>query len=209
MKKLFLLSTAAALLAAAPAIAAEPHNANTSPFSGVYAGVYGGYDWSDADTNVAGFNPDIDGWDYGVFVGYRLDQLLDRTNGLGIGLNGALEGFYGSSNSDDTVAGVNVEKDNEWGISFRPGLSFLDQMTSPLGVTPYAILGYRNTEFEAAGFDNDFHGFELGIGTELLAYGDFGVRLEYSHVWYSDETIGGVNYDPDSDDIRLGVSYHF
>lgn len=212
MKKLPL--TCAAIVAmslASTAIAAPKTTQRTNEpnkfFTGPYIGTYGGYDWSDAD--VAGPNPDLDGWDYGVFAGFRLDWLMDRTNGLGIGLNGALEGFYGWSNSDDNVAGVAVEKDNEWGVSFRPGLSFLDRMTAPLGVAPYAILGYRNTEFDAfagaASGSERYDGFELGIGTQLMAWGDVGLRAEYSHVWYGSEN--GI--DPDADNLRLGLSYHF
>lgn len=167
-----------------------------SPLSGVYIGGYGGYGWTDADFDGGG-SADLDGMDYGVFAGYSLDTLLDRT--IGMGINGSVEGFWGWSDQDDG----GIEKDNEWGISFRPGLSFVDDYL--WGIKPYGIIGYRSAEFEGGG-DSDWHdGFELGLGTELMAMGDFGVRLDYSHVWYEDNN--GI--DPDEDDIRLGVAYHF
>ncbi len=172
-----------------------------SPLSGVYLGGYGGYGWTDADVDGGG-DLDIDGWDYGIFGGYSLDTLLDET--LGLGINASLEGFYGWSGADDNSGGVDFEKDNEWGISVRPGLSFVDDYT--FGFKPYGIIGYRNAEFKAEGGDSDWHdGFELGLGTELMAFGDLGVRLDYSHVWYDDK--GGV--DPSEDDLRLGIAYHF
>lgn len=207
MKKIALLTTALCTAFAASQAQAMDHSAHSTALSGFYVGAYGGYNWSDIDVGAANVEPD--GADYGAFVGYKLDLLMDQVDGFGIGLNGAIEGFYGTSNSDDTLAGVSVEKDKEWGISFRPGLSILDGVTSGLGINPYGIIGYRHTEFEALGGDEDFDGFELGIGTELVAYGDLGVRLEYSHTWYGDETIGGVNIDPDSHDVRVGVAYHF
>ena len=167
-----------------------------SPLSGFYAGVYGGYGWTDADI-AGGGSADLDGWDTGLFAGYSLDTLLDRT--LGLGINGSLEAFYGWSDQ----SGDGYEKDTEWGLSFRPGLSFVDDYV--WGLKPYGIVGYRRADIEGAGTSRWHDGFELGLGTELIAHGDFGVRLDYSHVWYEDK--GGV--DPDEDNLRLGLAYHF
>ncbi len=204
-----LLSTIVTASFAAPANKSETmgENISNSPFTGPYVGAYGGYDWTYANTHIAGFNPKTRGGDYGVFAGVRIDGLLNRVNGLGIGLNGSIEGFYGWSDSDNTSSGVAVSKENEWGVSFRPGLSFLN--SKAMGVTPYGILGYRNTEFEAfsgtSGASERFNGFDLGIGTQLLAMGALGVRAEYTHTWYKSER--GI--DPDSDNVRVGISYQF
>ncbi len=180
-----------------------------SPLSGVYMGAFGGYDWTDADTENAP-DPDINGGDYGLFAGYSMDTLLDRT--IGLGINGSLEGHFAWSDADDdtTVGGAEVhsEKNHEWGISFRPGLSFVNQMM-PLDLKPYGIVGYRNAQYEtstaAGSHSRNYDGFELGIGSEVVAYKDVGVRLDYSHVWYGEHD--GV--DLDENDLRLGVAYHF
>lgn len=210
MRPFYIFSLMLATLAnVAPALAADQGSLRTSPLTGPYVGIYGGYDWTDTDT-LAGLKSDPDGWDGGVFAGYKMDALLgEGMRNYGIGANGAIEAFYGVSNADDTVDGITVSKNDEWGVSFRPGLSVLDRITGNLGLNPYAILGYRNTEFETSAFGiknaERYNGFELGIGTQLVAFGNAGIRLEYSHIWYGSK--GGV--DPDSDDLRLGVSYHF
>lgn len=203
MKKYLFLPLLPVLFAASPALA------QSSPMTGLYVGVQGGYSWTDVDTGAAGVDFDLDGGEYGVFVGYQIDELLNQTVGrLGIGLNGALEVYYTESNADDEFAGVDLEKDHDWGVTFRPGFTFLDPY-SPFGAKPYGIIGYRNTEFKGSGFglsdDEDFDGFELGLGAEVMAYEQIGVRLDYSHTWYEEKD--GI--EPDEDNIRVGVAYHF
>lgn len=187
---------ATAILVTSPVLAANTQYSQTTPLTGSYVGIYGGHDWSD----VSGVH--ARGWDGGVFAGYKLDKLLGGGNrDYGIGANGAIEVFYGLSNSDR----LGVEKDDEWGVSFRPGISILDRVTGDIGLNPYGILGYRNTKFDLAGTSDRYDGFELGIGTQLIAHNNMGVRLEYSHTWYGSEN--GI--DPDTDSERVGLSYHF
>lgn len=197
--KSILLAAAAALFALPLTAVAEP--LQTTPSTGFYAGVFGGYGWTDVDA-AAGPAFDVDGGDYGIMAGYELGGLLQ--NNFNLGIQGALEISYAWSSADDTVGGVTTEKNHEWGINFRPGLTFISNAMA-MDLKPYAILGYRRAEFESAGGDEGYDGFELGIGTELVAYGDYGVRLDYTHVFYEDK--GGL--DPDENDLRLGLTYHF
>jgi len=207
MNTKFFLLTGAALLGisgAANAAATSTDMGNGTLTSGPYFGVQGGYGWTDADVS-GGPSADVDGWDYGLFAGYQLDRFF---NDAGMGLTGSLEGFYDWSNADDTVGGVKVEKNHEWGVNFRPGLTFIDAY-APLGLKPYGIVGYRRAEFEGstatAKSSDDYNGFELGIGTELVAYQNYGIRFDYSHVFYGEKN--GI--DPDEDDVRMGIAYHF
>lgn len=210
MKKLLLSALAFSCLSA-PALAQDKKSYefdSLSNLSGIYVGAFAGYGWNDVD-GPAGINPDVNGGDYGIFVGYKADALLDQTiNRVGLGLNGAIEVHYAVSGADDEIGTADFEKKDEFGISFRPGMSFLGD-DLPLGLNPYGIIGYRRAEFEVeaggVSFDEDFNGFELGIGTELVGYGNYGIRLDYSHVWYGEES----NFDPDLDELRLGVAYHF
>lgn len=208
--KSYLIAFALILAAAMPALAQQNQDrtrGTTSPMTGAYIGAYGAYNWIDVDSDAGG-GADPDGWDGGVFVGYKFDRLFGGNRDVGVGGTAAIEAFYGFSNIDDTSGGLTVEKDDEWGISFRPGLSFLDRMTGDQGLNPYGIIGYRNTKFDMSGAlsgSERLDGFELGLGTELVAFRNAGLRLEYSHVWYDSE----AGIDPDMDSVRLGVTYHF
>jgi opacity protein-like surface antigen len=207
----YLLLAGVALLALSP-VAANAAEGTMSPLSGFYVGGYGGYSWNEAELDGTDFELDVDGADYGGFVGYKLGWLMDEVNGFGIGMSGALEVSYGSSEADDDDelgALGSVEKGDDWGVSFRPGFEAVDNMTSPLGFTPYGILGWRWTEYEAdtvAGDDEEtYDGFELGLGTEITTFGNFGVRAEYSHTFYGEQD----DIDIDSDAVRVGLAYHF
>lgn len=167
-----------------------------------YAGVYGGYGWTDADF-ASGGGMDVNGGDYGFMLGYEMGAPIDTLAGM----TAAIELHLGWSNAHESGA-FEVEKNSEWGISFRPGFAFISD-SMPLGLKPYGILGYRATKFEEDFGDtteeHTYDGFELGIGSELVAYDDIGLRLDYTHVFYRGE--GGI--DPSEDNLRLGLAYHF
>ena len=171
--------------------------------SGLYGGLYGGYGWTDAD-NSNGADPSPSGLDYGIFGGYKIDSILQDA---GLGLTGALELHWGGSTADDTVGGVTLEKGREYGLSFRPGLSFLD--SDSFSINPYGILGYRITEYEAKvsglSADDDYHGLSLGLGGEFMSRDTMSVRLDYTYTWYGKEN--GI--DPSEGDLRLGVGFDF
>ncbi len=212
MKKIALFSFAFLSFSCLAAQArADNYSQSTAPVRGsFYVGAFGGYGWSDVDMDRAGgLDFDADGGEYGAFAGFQIDGLLDKTiNRTGIGMTGAVEVYYTESDADDTEAGIKLEKDHDWGIDFRPGLTFLDA-DSPMGLKPYGIIGYRRANFETSGggdsTDRGYNGFELGLGSELMAYNAFGVRLDYTHVFYGEKD----DIDPSENNLRLGVAYHF
>jgi opacity protein-like surface antigen len=187
-------------LSTAPAQAYPNSNSNVTPGSGFYLGGYGGWTWTDA----SGFS--VDGGDWGVLGGFDLGSYLNRNSNMGLDVG--LELHYGWSSADDTVGAVKVKKGNEWGVDLHPGFSVISN-AMPLGLKPYAILGYRQTEFDterATGTNEDtFHGFALGAGAEVLAWGHAGVRLDYTHVWYGSHN----GLDPDEDNLRGALVFHF
>ncbi len=207
-KTLFTGAALVALTMVATQTSAQTYDNNDRTFTGPYIGVYGGYGWNDVDTSIG--DTDVDGGDYGIYAGFKADTVLDKTvNQFGLGLTGAVEVYYGGSSADDNIGVATVDKDYEYGIRFLPGLAVLNDI-SPVGYNPYGILGYKRANFEVDGLgDETFNGFELGLGTELVAYDDLSVRVEYAHTWYGDKDIGGVNVDNSEDTLRLGVAYTY
>ncbi len=187
------------LFASVPAMAATDSTAANA--SGFYVGAFGGWTWNDTDAPL-GVDLGVDGSDWGLFAGYDLTGLFQSGN---TGLTAAIELHYAWSTADDSSALASIDKNNEWGISLRPGLTALNMN----GIKPYGIIGYSNTEFEtttAGGtVDDDFDGLELGVGVEVPVFNNFGVRVDYAHVFYGSE--GGT--DPDGDNLRFGAAYHF
>ena len=167
-------------LTSAPA-SAEATSYKQTPVAdqgGLYLGALGGYEWT--DTNVGGAS-NVDGWDWGLFAGYQMTGLM---HDMGWDMTAAVEVEYSWSGADDSGGGMFIDKNHEWGVDFRPGLAFLS--SDRLNINPYGIIGYRHANFDnnVVGADSGFNGFELGIGTELVTDGHFGVRLDYDHVWY-------------------------
>lgn len=205
MKKLLFAAMICSSSVLAFSTSSMAESAMSRTFTGPYVGVQGGY--TSSEDEVGSVDLDVDGGNYGVFAGFQADTILDNTvNRTGLGLTGAIEGHYNWSDADDSVGGVQLEKNHDWGVSFRPGLTVLNEV---MPWSPYGILGYRRAEYEAttggATVDEDFDGFELGLGAQLIAYEHVGVRAEYSHTWYEEKN--GI--DPAEHNFRIGAAYHF
>lgn len=193
MRKLFLIAT----MAVTGLCASQSHAQETNRGFMPYAGIYGGYN-STSDDAV-----DLDGGDFGGFAGFKLDSLFSMP------ISAAFEIQYGLSTSEGDATNSTLEKTSEFGISFRPGLTYMPD-NSPFYLNPYAILGYKIANYEETlstglSIEDSLHGFELGIGAEFLAYDNWVLRGEYSHTFYGKEG----NFDPSEDTFRLGLAYKF
>lgn len=204
MDKKILLAAAAVITTCALTVPAEAARAYDGVSdSNFYLGGYGGYGWTDSGISP-GPGADPKGVDYGVIAGWEITSFMKNA----MGVRGAIEAFYGWSNQRESSSGTSAEKNHEWGVNVRPGLDFLDR-AMPFDLKPYAILGYRRTQFEStvtgAANRDDFNGFELGAGTEFASVNDIGTRFDYSHVFYGSEG----RMDPDEDDVRISLVKHF
>ncbi|HEY0901881.1 MAG TPA: outer membrane beta-barrel protein [Micavibrio sp.] len=212
MYKILMMSLVLLGFAAAPAHAQNMGNRdNAVDYTGAYLGVTGGYSWSDVDVDatIGGVSlsdsASVDGWQGGVLggYGYQFGQGYDYVwNGyVGVELS------YEWSGADDSVFGVDVEKNDVMNISLRPGFTWGD---TALG---YGIIGYSRAQFEAGGDDDWVDGFALGLGTELGEWGPVKGRLEYVHTWYQDQdyttAVGTVSSDLDDDAVKAGLIYRF
>jgi len=174
--------------------------------SDFYAGGYGGWGWTKTDVS-GGSSVNLNGTNWGGFVGYNFGNMPSQQN---LGMQLGVEAHYGwtaGTGTTTTVGGVptSLEQKHEWGVDLRPGFASLIS-SAPLDIKPYAILGYRRTEFSDSTHSNSEHpGFALGLGTELVSYQHFGLRLDYDHVFFKSRD----GLDPHENDLRAGLVYHF
>jgi len=219
MKKLFLATTAMALLI--------PSSAQAAKFSGVFLGLNVGYSTGDAEVSYEDGNTgngdfsiedEFDGFEGGAFAGFR-HQFLS-------GFNLGLEGGYLISGADGStslnVAGntftMPYEKSNEWYLSIKPGFAFAENTIG------YGILGYQQADFKGeilfngvslGSADDDFDGYHIGLGIEHALDHGFSLRGEfryndYDDVKVSDATTGEQDtYEIDESVFRVGVAYNF
>jgi hypothetical protein len=178
-------------------------NAVQAGNSGFYIGGILGLVSTDASLTAtsgggtASLSPDISGLDYGMSAGYRhffseeffVDSEID----------------FAFSNADDSVGGLNFDKNHGYGLAIKPGY-VIDS-----DVKVYGILGYRWAEYElssgTASAEETFDGLSYGLGGEYSISDDYGIALEYHRVNYGsyNENLSGTNanYDGDENQFKL------
>lgn len=157
-------------------------------FTGVYGGGEAGYSFTD----------DLDGWNGGLFLGYGFEHEFDL-----LGAYAGIELGYEWSGAEGSTGGLNYEKDHAWTATFRPGVTILD------GGLGYGIIGYSRAGFEGAGTDEDLDGLVLGLGGQFNTDTAFKPRLEYTYTNYEDGSLGGTNFDPSENAVKLGAVFQF
>lgn len=167
-------------------------------WSGIYTGVFGGYDWANADATGGA---DIDGWNGGVFAG------VNRQNGV---LVYGVEGDIGLSGADATVAGTTVDKGVFGSVRARAGYD----------ANPFLIYGTAGVAAAkgkisaAAGSDSNIHyGWTAGAGVDTKLTDNVFGRVEYRYSDYGSKnyTIGGgtVSSGFTEHSVRAGIGMKF
>jgi outer membrane immunogenic protein len=207
-----------AALALAPAVEAQQ-------FSGGYAGGSIGYEWIDSDPSYtlaatgerSSRSVDADGWDMGLFGGYR----LVLQNGIVVGgeVGGLWADAEGSGGNIFGSAGwsARTTKDNEIYASLKAGT-----VVGP-GVLLYGIGGFQSADFElrlrdqATGAvsrnDDSLGGWHLGFGGEYYVSENVTLRGEYKYQSYDSLRVRNAAIDaeiePSENVLRLGIAYNF
>ncbi|MBI1327822.1 MAG: outer membrane beta-barrel protein [Alphaproteobacteria bacterium] len=166
-------------------------------FAGAYLGAALGYSFGEVAINVAGVDLDTDvkGISGSAYAGYTM-----RTLGGYLGFEIAHEW---SGADGDVVAGVTIDRDTAWSLTVRPGFAIGENTLA------YGILGYSRATYEGLGSDETFGGAIFGLGAEFATGTPLRARLEYTYTDYSEETVGGVDFEPVDNAIRLGLLYRF
>jgi outer membrane immunogenic protein len=227
MKKLFLATAAITLMSAgasfAADLAARPYTkAPPAPaavgynWSGFYAGVMGGYGWSDR-VRVDGFttatNGDINGGFGGGTIGYN--WAIPGGNWLwGIEVDAAASDLRYS----ETIIGV---------VTVEDKIRSFGSVTGRLGVTSgpalfYAKGGYAWADNRisiaipgASASQSKVHsGWTVGAGVEYMFAPNWSLKGEYMYADYGDAAygdplVGFTNVGVTTHTVKGGINYHF
>lgn len=177
-----------------PAVIEPPKSC--SKFEGVYLGADIGYSYGEMEVSALGVSNDgnLNGINGGAFIGFTV-KMLGGYLGVEVG--------HEWSGADGNVGAVTFDRNTAWNFSVRPGIELTDN------VLGYAILGYSSAEYEALGVDERFGGALFGAGFEMDTGTPLRARLEYTYTNYSGENIGGIDFDPNNNNIKLGLLYRF
>ena len=197
-KSLIFAVTCAACLSIAGTASAQD-----SIFEGWYLGAQAGYSDTSADlTGAVVDSGDGDGIGGGAFIGFG------GTNGILYGSIEAEIGYDGADWSQSRAGGTDeVETELTYGVGFRVGAVVADNLLI------YGRIGFirTNADYSFTGIgsgDEDFNGGRIGGGVEGK-FGSVGVRGEYTYTNYEENTVLGVEVDPDQHLFRVGVAYYF
>ena len=198
---LSLQARAADAIAEAPP--APPVAIETAPaylWAGGYAGIYGGYNWGDADGVASG----TDGWAGGVYGGYNW-QADNFVYGV--------EADVGYSGADGVSAvGTTAEQGAEGSLRARFGYDM-----NPILVYGTAGVAATNLEVTAPGGgasdDNTMVGYTVGAGLETFLTENVTARVEYRYTDYGSEdfTYGGTTVSSgfDTHSVRASIGLKF
>ena len=191
---LLLFAVAAGLATSAPARSGDffkdTANGVAVDWSGLYAGVHGGYGWSNVDTGIA--NVHVDGWMGGVHLG--LQRQFDRWV-IGI------EGSYSFGELDGhrtlTFAGNPLRLDAAISdlllVTGRLGYAWNDRLL-------YVKAGYAAADVEigATSFGvttqarSRLDGWTAGFGLERMLTPNLVIGLEYNYVDLGSKSLGAT-----------------
>ncbi len=211
-RKTLLAAAAAALLGAAPAIAAdaieETPQAPAAPvdytqpsatWAGPYAGVFAAYGWAEHDTG--GVKTDQNGFSGGVFAGYNM-QSGNFVYGV--------EGDLGRSGANNDNAGIQAEQGIFGSLRARAGVAF-----DPFMLYGTAGVAAANTTLNDGTNKDDQNlvGYTLGVGADAALTENVFGRVEYRFSDYGkkDFNLGGATVSSGFDEhsVRAGIGMKF
>jgi outer membrane immunogenic protein len=218
MKKL-LLTTAAMIALVSSASAADLARSYTkapalvSPatnWSGFYAGVMGGYGWSDS-VSVAGFSTsssDLKGGFGGGTIGYNW-QLAGSQFVFGLEVDAAASDLKYSQSAFGVTA---EDKIRAFGsVTGRLGYAFDSALLYVKGGYAWADNRVSGSAFGVTIADSKTHsGYTVGAGLEYMFAPSWSAKAEYMYADYGHQTyFGAFDVGASVHTIKGGINYHF
>jgi outer membrane immunogenic protein len=198
-------SAHAADISARPAPVYAPPMTAPAPtaynWSGAYAGLSGGYGWTNFDSDSAAVASDGDGWLLGGYVGYNIQSPSNWVFGLEAdahwsGISGTGGGARSDLNWISTLRG-------------RAGMAF-DRFLV-YGTGGLAVAGVELNDGTATDKNTHF-GWVIGAGVETAISQNLTARLEYNYVSLNEKDYtGAADYtaSPNASIIKAGIGFKF
>ncbi|MFO8032711.1 MAG: porin family protein [Desulfohalobiaceae bacterium] len=182
-----------------------------SLFHGVYAGGAVGYASFDTDLEANGDSKEgVSASDLstGIFAG--TGTVYNRFY-YGLEGNFILNNADFSENITNSETEIDIsdgEFEESYGLSARLGNLLAEN------VLAYGLIGWQQVKLDASnneGWSEDekFDGLRLGAGVEYQSNQNVFIRGEYSHTFYGDEELNGIDVEPEQGHFQMGIGFRF
>ncbi len=175
---------------------------STYDWSGLYAGVYGGF--TNYNSTILGIGNSFNGLDVGGVIGgnYQMDQFV-------LGLEGDL-GYTGASGTFAAPIAHSQEAGLNYAIRARAGYAIDTTMLFIEGGAAWTQ--YKGSSGGAAILDDTVLGYQIGAGVEQALSQNLTLRLDGLYTNYGvtkNITLAPAGFDPENFTARIGINYKF
>jgi outer membrane immunogenic protein len=203
MKKLLVATIL--LGVSATAVLAADMSPMAYDWTGLYAGVNGGYAFSGSDSvGIVGRGPVGDLTLHGMFGGVQLGY-NHQINNIVLGVETDFQG----GDIHDSLSGIASDR-IDWFGTLRGRAGFAADRALIYATGGLAYGGGTYKEFVPPAKDNYSRiGWTLGAGVEYAVSDSMSVKAEYLYTNFGRFTVGATQATPDFHSVRLGVNFKF
>jgi outer membrane immunogenic protein len=171
-------------------------------WSGLYAGVYGGF--TSYNSTISGASNSFSGFDFGGVIGgnYQMDQFV-------LGLEGDL-GYTGANGTFTAPIAHSQETGLNYALRARAGYAIDTTLLFVEGGAAWTQ--YKGKSGGASILDDTVMGYQIGAGVEQAISQNVTLRVDGLYTNYGvtkNITLAPAGFDPESFTARIGVSYKF
>lgn len=182
-----------------------------SSWTGFFAGVQGGYGWTNTTFAVPGLfsfrGVGSQGATGGLIAGY--DYQISPNFVAGVEVDASVSDVKSTIN----IVGFNITGKSDWNAGVRARLGYLFTPST----MPYVAAGYgwedRSVSTPIPGINPSatFSGFQVAAGIETLVTSNISARAEYVHTFNNSRTFiaAPITWKPESGKVRFGLTYKF
>lgn len=176
-----------------PVVTAPAPVASVPDWTGGYLGLQGGYGFGPLDS------PDrlnLRGWAGGAYAGYN----WQAPGNWVLGIEGDIVGGGPRGTGAGTI--TNARLDWSGALRARAGVAMGNTLI-------YGAAGVTHAGYNIDGDTGGRTGWTAGLGIEQMLTRDISGRIEYRYNDYGTFAAGGANNSLRTNEIRLGVAFHF